>query len=97
MRQGALQFCRAGVFKQLGGYDPTIFVGEDIEFHWRLDAFAKECGGRTAFVEHPPVITSSRRWDTMGVRMLVVGHPVTIFLLWRTRAVWKDWYENAVR
>ena len=97
MRQGALQFCRADIFRELGGYDSTIYVGEDIEFHWRLDKLAKARGGYTAFIEEPPVLTSSRRWDKIGLKMLVLGHPVTIFLLWRVRSVWKSWYDEAIR
>lgn len=98
MRQGALQFARADIFRELGGYDTTIYVGEDIEFHWRLDKLAKKRGGHTAFIENPAVLTSSRRWDRMGlVRMLIVTHPITIFLGWRIRSLWKDWYENAIR
>jgi glycosyltransferase involved in cell wall biosynthesis len=98
MRQGALQFCRSAVFRELGGYDSTIYVGEDIEFHWRLDKLAKKRGGITAFIEEPKVQTSSRRWEKMGlIRMLFFTHPITIFLAWRIRSFWKDWYENAVR
>jgi len=98
MRQGALQFCRFEVFRELGGYDTTIYVGEDIEFHWRLDKLAKKRGGFTAFVEEPVVQTSSRRWEKMGLtRMLFFTHPITIFLMWRVRPVWKDWYKNAIR
>lgn len=97
MRQGAFQFCRREIFRELGGYDETIYVGEDIEFHWRLDKLARERGGFTAFIESPAVLTSSRRWDKMGFRMLFIGHPVTIFLGWRVRSLWKDWYENAIR
>lgn len=97
MRQGALQFCRSDVFRELGGYDETIYVGEDIEFHWRLDKLAQKREGFTAFIEEPKVLTSSRRWDKMGFRMLFIGHPVTIFLGWRMRFLWKDWYENAIR
>ena len=98
MRQGALQFCRSDVFRDLGGYDATIYVGEDIEFHWRMDTLVKNRGGFTAFIEEPKVETSSRRWEKMGlVRMLFFTHPVTIFLMWRVRSMWKDWYENAVR
>ena len=97
MRQGALQFCRSDLFHELRGYDDTIYVGEDIEFHWRLDKLAQEQGGFTAFIEEPKVLTSSRRWDKMGLRMLFIGHPVTIFLGWRVRSLWKDWYENAIR
>ena len=98
MRQGALQFCRKDVFFELGGYDATIFVGEDIEFHWRLDKAARKSGCRTAFIEEPKVRTSSRRWDQMGLlQMLFFTHPVTIFLAWRFRPFWKAWYEKAIR
>lgn len=98
MRGGALQFCRAETFRELGGYDTGIYVGEDIEFHWRLDKLATSRGGHTAFIEEPKVLTSSRRWDRMGLfRMLFFTHPVTIFLAWRYRSFWKDWYERAIR
>lgn len=98
MRQGALQFCRPEVFRDLGGYDSTIYVGEDIEFHWRLDRLAKKGGGFTTFVEEPKVETSSRRWEKMGLmRMLFFTHPITIFLMWRVQWMWKDWYSNAIR
>jgi glycosyltransferase involved in cell wall biosynthesis len=98
MRQGALQFCRADVFLDLGGYDPTIYVGEDIGFHWRLDGLARTPGGHTAFVEGPLVETSSRRWEKMGLlRMILLTHPLTIFLFWRVAAVWRDWCRDGVR
>jgi glycosyltransferase involved in cell wall biosynthesis len=98
MRQGALQFCRAEIFRELGGYDETIYVGEDIEFHWRLDKLARARGGFTSFVTEPKVITSSRRWNRMGLaRMLFFTHPITIFLAWRTRSFWKDWYDRPIR
>jgi glycosyltransferase involved in cell wall biosynthesis len=98
MRGGALQFCRREVFEELNGYDTTIYVGEDIDFHWRLDKLAGKRGGFTAFIESPPVLTSSRRWEKMGLLpMLFYTHPVTIFVAWRIRSFWKDWYENAIR
>jgi glycosyltransferase involved in cell wall biosynthesis len=98
MRGGALQFCRADIFRELSGYDPTIYVGEDIEFHWRLDKLARRRGGTTSFIAEPRVVTSSRRWNRMGlVRMLFFTHPITIFLAWRIRSFWKDWYERPIR
>lgn len=98
MRGGALQFCRAEIFHELGGYDTSIYVGEDIDFHWRLDRLARDRGGRTAFIEDPKVLTSSRRWNRMGlIRMLFFTHPITLLLAWRLRSFWKDWYENAIR
>ena len=98
MRGGALQFCRAEIFRELNGYDTTIYVGEDIDFHWRLDRLATDRNGNTAFIEDPKVLTSSRRWNRMGlIRMMFFTHPVTVLLAWRVRSFWKDWYEDAIR
>src|SRR5215218_6815865 len=98
IRGGALQYCRAEIFRELDGYDPTIWVGEDIDFHWRLDKLAAERGRFTFLIDSPKVLTSSRRWQKMGfLRMIIFTHPVTIFLGWRVRSLWKDWYEDAVR
>src|SRR5258705_9937837 len=36
MAQGATQFCRRDLFFVLNGYDETLFMGEDLDFHWRL-------------------------------------------------------------
>ena len=98
MRQGAIQFCRSEVFRELNGYDAGIYVGEDIEFHWRLDKLASQRDGFTVFIEKPRVRTSSRRFDKMSLwRALIFTHPITIFLGWRIRSFWKDWYEDAIR
>jgi glycosyltransferase involved in cell wall biosynthesis len=98
IRGGALQFCRADIFRELRGYDESIWVGEDVEFHWRLDKLAFRQGGHTTFIEQPPVVTSSRRWNRMGLlRMLFFTHPITILVAWRWRSFWKDWYERAIR
>jgi glycosyltransferase involved in cell wall biosynthesis len=98
MAQGATQYCRKSVFEQLNGYDQTIFLGEDIEFYWRLSNLAKRDGSYLHFLAHPPVKTSSRRFDQMSLwKTLVLTHPVFIRLTWRKKSIWKDWYEKAVR
>jgi glycosyltransferase involved in cell wall biosynthesis len=98
MHQGALQFCRVDVFREVGGYDETIYVGEDVEFFWRLDKVARSKDGRIAFLAEPKVQTSSRRWERMGLfRMLVLCHPITIMLAWRKGSFWRDWYDDAIR
>lgn len=98
MKQGAAQFCRRYVFDKLQGYDRTIFVGEDVEFYWRLSKFAKRNNGHLHFIEHPQVVTSARRFDKMNLwKTLVLTNPVFIRLAWRKKTCWKDWYEKAVR
>jgi glycosyltransferase involved in cell wall biosynthesis len=98
MAQGAAQFCRKCVFEELDGYDPTIFMGEDVEFYWRLSKFAKRNRGHLYFIEHPKVRTSARRFDKMNLwKTLLFTHPILILLTWRKKSYWKDWYEKAVR
>jgi glycosyltransferase involved in cell wall biosynthesis len=98
MKQGAAQFCRKSVFAEVGGYDRTIFMGEDVEFYWRLSRFARRNKGYLYFVERPQVITSARRFDKMGLwKTFLLTHPLFIRLAWRRKSFWKDWYEKAVR
>ena len=98
MKQGAAQFCRRFVFEALEGYDQTIFMGEDVEFYWRLSKFAKRNKGYLYFVEQPKVITSARRFDQMSLwKTFLLTHPIFIRLTWRKKSFWKDWYEKAIR
>jgi glycosyltransferase involved in cell wall biosynthesis len=98
MKQGAAQFCRRPVFEDLQGYDESIFMGEDVEFYWRLSRFARQNHGYLHFVENPKVTTSARRFDQMSLwKTLLLTHPIFIYLTWRRKLFWKDWYEKPVR
>ena len=98
MRQGAAQFCRRDAFEATGGYDETVYLGEDIEFYWKLEKYARETGGHVKFIDEPKVTTSTRRFDKMSVfKTLVLTHPVYILINRKRATAWKDWYERAVR
>ncbi len=98
MRGGALQFCRSDVFRELKGFDTTIYVGEDIDFGWRLERLARDRNAHTTFIEEPKVLTSSRRWQRMGfLRLMFFTHPITVVAARRVRSFWKDWYEDTIR
>jgi len=98
MKQGPAQFCRRSVLDKLGGYDQTIFMGEDVEFYWRLSKFARSSGGYLHFIQQPKVVTSGRRFDKMSLsKTLLLTNPVFIRLGWRKKSYWKDWYEKPVR
>jgi glycosyltransferase involved in cell wall biosynthesis len=98
MKQGAAQFCRKDVFEKIGGYDASIYVGEDLEFYWRMAKFARRGGGRVSFIEQPKVKTSARRLDKTSLwKTFVHWNPMFIRLAWRKKSVWKDWYEKTVR
>lgn len=98
MKQGAAQFCRKSVFEEIGGYDESVFMGEDVSFYWRLSKFAKRKKGYLHFIENPKVITSARRFDRMSVwKTLLLTHPTFILFNRKRKSAWKDWYEKAVR
>jgi glycosyltransferase involved in cell wall biosynthesis len=96
--QGATQFVRRGVFMAMGGYDESIFMGEDMDFFWRLRRYAKHNGGCTMLVKEPRVLTSARRFNRMTLwKALLFTHPLFIRLTWRKRHLWRDWYTRVVR
>ncbi len=98
MAQGACQFCRKSVHKELGGYDETWYMGEDVDFYWRLKRLARRRGLRTCFIGDLQVIPSPRRFDQWPIwRTLVWAFPPLLFLLKRNRAAWGGWYRDPPR
>jgi glycosyltransferase involved in cell wall biosynthesis len=98
MAQGATQFCRREIFRSLAGYDESLYMGEDVDFYWRLTRLAKERHGYVSFVADLQVIPSTRRFDRWSFwRILVWTNPVVVWLLRRRKSVWRGWYEEPVR
>ncbi len=98
MAQGAAQFCRAGTFAALGGYDEELFMGEDVEFYWRLKTLARKEGSRAVFVRDARVMPSLRRFERWPVwKSLLWTNPVVVALLRRRRDAWRGWYEAPPR
>ena len=96
MALGACQFCRREAFDALGGYDETIFMGEDVDFVWRLRAAARRNGGEICFIRDLRVVASSRRFDQWPLwRTLLMTHPLLVFPFGRRARVWRAWYDRA--
>lgn len=98
MAQGATQFCRRSVFEEVGGYDESAWIGEDVDFYWGLKRFARARDRTVQFIRHPRVRPSSRRFDKWPVwKTLVWTNPLFIALFRRRRGVWGGWYRRPVR
>ena len=98
MAQGATQFSRKDIFFALNGYDETLFMGEDVDFHWRLKRLAKRQNGRVCFIDDLQVIPSTRRFDQWGFcRTLIWTNPLFILLFRRRRSAWNGWYTHMPR
>jgi glycosyltransferase involved in cell wall biosynthesis len=98
MAQGATQFCRRDIFLALGGYDETLFMGEDVDFYWRLKRLAKRRHACVKFVEDMQVSPSTRRFDQWGLwRTLIWTNPLFILLFRRREEAWHEWYKERPR
>ena len=98
MVQGATQFCRTSAFERIGGYDETVWIGEDVDFHRALRRLAGEEHGVVRFIREPRVQPSCRRFDNWPVwRVLIWTNPLFIALFRRWRAAWPGWYSDPVR
>lgn len=98
MKQGATQFCRKTAFLEIGGYDESVYMGEDVEFYRRLSKFARQNGGYLHFIENPKVVTSSRRFDKMSVwKILLLTNPLFFLFTTKKKSFWRDWYDKPIR
>lgn len=98
LAQGATQFCRRDAFVELGGYDETLYMGEDVDFYQRLKRLARRRRGRVSFIDDVRVSPSTRRFNQWGFgRTLVWTNPLFILVFRRKAAAWRGWYEEVPR
>lgn len=93
MAQGATQFCRREAYTSLLGYDESLYMGEDVDFHWRLKRFAKRQNAQACFLQDIQVVPSTRRFDQWPIwRTLIYTNPFYILAFRRRATAWRGWY-----
>lgn len=93
MAQGAAQFCRRDAFERLGGYDESLYMGEDVDFYWRLRRL-----GPVAYLRGVQVVASPRRFDHWPLwRTLLWTNPLFILAFQRSPNAWRGWYRDPPR
>jgi glycosyltransferase involved in cell wall biosynthesis len=98
MAQGAAQFCRRSAFDLLNGYDDSYFMGEDVDFYWRLRKLCRKAGGHLTFLDDVKVVPSPRRFDlTPTWCILIWTNPVFIALFRKRSSTWTAWYVKTPR
>lgn len=98
MAQGAAQFCRRDVFLALGGYDEALYMGEDVDFYWRLARAARRGRRTMRYITDVRVVPSPRRFDRWPVwKVLLWTNPALIALFRRRKRVWGGWYQDTPR
>lgn len=94
MAQGATQFCRREVYASLHGYDESLYMGEDVDFHWRMKQFAKRQNAHVCFIEDIRVVPSTRRFDRWPFwRTLIYTNPFYVLAFRRQERAWRGWYR----
>src|SRR4029434_8463125 len=98
MAQGPTQFVRRDAFAALGGYNERLFMGEDVDFYWRLKKFAKQRRKNVDLIHDLRVVPSCRRFDRWPLwRTLIWTNPLLIAVFQRQSSMWKGWYSNVLR
>lgn len=67
---GSFLFCRAAAFRELGGFDESLFVSEELDLSRRLKRLARRRGQRMVILRQP-LLTSARKLDLYGPRELL--------------------------
>lgn len=98
MAQGATQFCTAEAFESVAGYNESVFMGEDVDFYFRLRRYAKSKGCFVNMIEDVRVVPSCRKFDKWPIwKTLLLTNPVICLLFSRSRRPWGDWYTKPTR
>jgi len=98
MAQGAVQFFRRDAYFSLGGYDESLYMGEDVDFYWRFQRQAMKQGSRVQFMRDVQVVPSCRRFDQWPIwRTLIWTNPFVVLLCRRKKRFWDGWYGRPPR
>lgn len=93
---GSFFYCRRDAFEAGGGFDETVYAGEEVWLARRIKKWAKKQKLGFCVIQDPPVLTSGRKSDWFStwdfVRQLAV-----IFLIpgaTRSRRMCRVWYDR---
>lgn len=58
---GSFIFCEAAAFRAIGGFDETLFAGEEIDLTKRLKRYARPLKKKIVILSRHPLLTSARK------------------------------------
>ncbi len=94
---GSFIFCETTAFRQLGGFNPEMFAGEELDLTTRLQELARGSGRTIVILHRHPLLTSARKVQLYStgdhLRFLwrvIVNREATF----RDRAACYAWYDG---
>jgi glycosyltransferase involved in cell wall biosynthesis len=94
---GSFVYCDAQAFRELGGFSPELYAGEEIDFSRRLKRFARSRGRKLVILHRHPLLTSDRKVRLYSVREYFVFLAKFVFLgrrALRSRDACHIWYDG---
>ncbi|MEX2578605.1 MAG: glycosyltransferase [Verrucomicrobiales bacterium] len=95
---GSFFYCRRDAFDAVGGFDESVYAGEEVWLAKRLKKWGKPRGLGFRIIAEPPVVTSGRKsaWFSNGDFILQLG--ILFLLPWATRSrrLCGMWYRRPV-
>ena len=94
---GSFIFCEAAAFRQIGGFDSKMFVGEELDLTARLQELARESGREIVILHRHPLLTSARKvrlystWEHLRFLFRVATNREATF---RDREACSAWYDG---
>ncbi|MEI2722706.1 MAG: glycosyltransferase [Verrucomicrobiota bacterium] len=94
---GSFIFCEAAAFRKLGGFNPELFVGEELDLTTRLQGLARESGREIVILHRHPLLTSARKvrlystWEHLRFLVRVATNREATF---RDREACYAWYDG---
>ena len=90
-------FISREAFDALGGFDPTLYAGEDAKLVWELKHWARRRGRRFCNLHTAHIVTSTRKFDQYGdwlfLRLMLRWWYRPFRVLKDRRAVGFMWYD----
>lgn len=58
---GSFIYCEAAAFREIGGFSPDLYAGEELDLSRRLKQLARRRGQRIEIIRSPRLLTSARK------------------------------------
>ena len=94
---GSFIFCETNTFRELGGFDLSLFAGEEVELSKRLKKAARERNKKMVILRGHPILTSARKLKLYSFRRHVSFFARALMLPRRTlrdRKACSIWYDG---